>query len=67
MKRGYSQMETAFRARDATGSDRLLSPQYVSNYERGVAVPGANVLGAICLALDCSADYLLNLTDKEKS
>ncbi len=66
MKRGYSQMETAFRAREFTGSENLVNPQYVSNYERGTAVPGANILGVLCLVLDCSADYLLNLSDKER-
>lgn len=66
MKRGYSQMELAFRSREVCEGENLVNPQYLSNYERGRRVPGSNVLGAICVALDCSADYLLNLSDKER-
>ncbi|MCC7173406.1 MAG: helix-turn-helix transcriptional regulator [Planctomycetes bacterium] len=66
MKRGHSQMELAFRVREQSDGDHLVTPTHVSKYERGLSVPGSSVLGSIAFVLGCSADYLLNLTDKEK-
>lgn len=40
-----------------------LTPQAVSAYESGVRHETGDVLGAIAVALDCSADYLLGLKD----
>lgn len=40
-----------------------LTPQAVSAYESGVRRETGDVLGAIAVTLDCSADYLLGLKD----
>ncbi len=34
-----------------------------SRYEQGVNTPGAEVLYKICITLNCSADWLLGLSD----
>ena len=71
-RRGWSQMELSFRVREYTRGEVKADPSQLSRYELwpkkpGVSrVPGADILGALCAVLECSADYLLNLTDKEK-
>ena len=40
-----------------------LSQNAISNYERGDREPGSTALAALARALECSADYLLGLTD----
>lgn len=40
-----------------------VAKQTVSNWENDRRVPRANELKALCRALDCSSDYLLELKD----
>ncbi len=40
-----------------------VAKQTVSNWENDRRVPRANELKALCKALECSADYLLELED----
>lgn len=35
----------------------------VSKWERGVQLPDADLIAELCTALDCSADYLLGLSE----
>lgn len=53
--RGYTQTELA----DKVG----VHLQTISKYERALQVPDAEVVFAICMALDVSADFLLGLSD----
>ena len=39
------------------------STQTVSNWETGQRVPRADMLRELCIALHCSSDYLLGLSD----
>lgn len=39
------------------------STQTVSNWETGQRVPRADMLRDLCIALRCSSDYLLGLSD----
>lgn len=39
---------------------------YVSNYARGVCSPGAQKLRDICTVLECSADWLLGMSDRRE-
>ena len=41
-----------------------VSDQTVSNWEVGLRTPRADLLRKVCLALDCSADYLLGLSNE---
>lgn len=56
---GLSQAEFAQRIK--------ISQQQVSIYESGRTKPSADVLAHIAKALDCSADYLLGLTDDSRA
>lgn len=55
MRRAWSQTELAERSG--------LSQNAISNYESGERQAGSAALAALSRALDCSADYLLGLTD----
>ena len=41
-----------------------VSDQTISNWEVGLRTPRADLLRRVCLALDCSADYLLRLSSE---
>ncbi|WP_405736164.1 helix-turn-helix domain-containing protein [Bifidobacterium sp.] len=41
-----------------------VAKQTVSNWENDRRVPRANELKALCRALECSSDYLLELVDE---
>lgn len=56
---GLSQAEFAQRVK--------ISQQQVSIYESGKTKPSADVLALIAKALDCSADFLLGLTDDSRA
>lgn len=40
-----------------------VAKQTVCNWENGTSRPNVDLIRAICIAIDCSADYLLELTD----
>lgn len=40
-----------------------VNDQTISNWEIGLRTPRADHLRALCHALDCSADYLLGMSD----
>ena len=40
-----------------------VSKQTISGWEHDTSKPNANYLRELCMALGCSADYLLELTD----
>ena len=46
------------------GAEIGVSDQTISNWETGLRTPRADHLRQICGILDCSADYLLGLTDE---
>lgn len=39
----------------------------ISKYERGINEPDADTLRKICVAIDCTADYLIGKTDNPDS
>lgn len=41
-----------------------VSKQTISNWEREYRIPDANDIRKLCLALGCTADYLLEMTDQ---
>ena len=41
-----------------------VSKQTISGWEHNTSKPNAEYIRALCIALDCSADYLLGLTDE---
>jgi transcriptional regulator with XRE-family HTH domain len=58
---GITQAEVVKRAA-AAGGDVL--PMEVIHWEKGRRVPRAETIAVLAKALECSADYLLGLTDK---
>ena len=44
----------------------MKQPQW-ARYESGASVPGADIIEKICRVHDCSADWLLGLTDRASS
>lgn len=59
------------RANSAMTQDELAevvgySRQAITQYERGVRTPNIEFAVALCLALDCSADYLLGISPVER-
>jgi len=57
--RGYRRLN-----QEQLGSFVGVTKQTVSGWERGRRVPNADDLVNLCKALDCSADYLLGLSDE---
>ena len=57
--RGYRRM-----SQEQLGGFVGVTKQTVSGWERGRRVPDADNIVALCKALDCSADYLLGLSDE---
>jgi len=56
--RGYRRL-----SQDQLGGMVGVSKQTISGWEHDTSKPNANYLRELCMALDCSADYLLELTD----
>ncbi len=56
--RGYRRLN-----QDQLGGLVGVSKQTVSGWENSTSRPNADYIRALCIALDCSADYLLELTD----
>lgn len=56
--RGYRRLN-----QDQLGGMVGVSKQTISGWEHDTSKPNANYLRELCIALDCSADYLLELTD----
>ena len=56
--RGYRRLN-----QDQLGGMVGVSKQTISGWEHDTSKPNANYLRELCVALDCSADYLLELTD----
>jgi len=56
--RGYRRLN-----QDQLGGMVGVSKQTISGWEHDRSKPDANNMRELCLALDCSADYLLELTD----
>jgi len=56
--RGYRRLN-----QDQLGGMVGVSKQTISGWEHDSSKPNANYIRELCLALDCSADYLLELTD----
>lgn len=56
--RGYRRLN-----QDQLGGMVGVSKQTISGWEHDTSKPNANYLRELCVALDCSADYLLGLTD----
>lgn len=56
--RGYRRLN-----KDQLGGMVGVSKQTISGWEHDTSKPNANYLRELCVALDCSADYLLELTD----
>lgn len=54
--RGYRRLN-----QDQLGGMVGVSKQTISGWEHDTSKPNANYLRELCMALDCSADYLLNL------
>lgn len=50
------------RVRAIPGAPRLSAPD-LSRYRHGPRTPGSDALGALCVVLGCSADYVLGLRD----
>lgn len=44
-----------------------VSPQVISNWERGYTEPGADDIAHLSKALECSGDYLLGRTDSPET
>lgn len=44
-----------------------ISERSINNWERGMCSPDVNTLRYICCRLNVSADYMLGLSEKEKS
>lgn len=44
-----------------------VAKQTVSNWENDRRIPRANELKALCKALECSSDYILELVDEPSS
>ena len=59
--RGYRRLN-----QDTLGGMVGVSKQTISGWEHDTSRPNANYIRELCLALDCSADYLLELTDDYK-
>lgn len=49
---------------DELGGIVGVSKQTISGWEHDTSKPNADYLRELCRALDCSADYLLELTDE---
>ena len=56
--RGYRRLN-----QDELGGMVGVAKQTISGWENDASKPNANYLRELCKALDCSADYLLELTD----
>lgn len=56
--RGYRRLN-----QDVLGGMIGVSKQTISGWEHDTSKPNAGYLRKLCLALDCSTDYLLELTD----
>ena len=56
--RGYRRL-----TQEQLGSLVGVSKQTLSGWENGASRPNADLIRSLCIALDCSADYLLELTD----
>lgn len=56
--RGYRRLN-----QDQLGGMVGVSKQTISGWEHDTSKPNANYLRELCVALNCSADYLLELTD----
>lgn len=56
--RGYRMMN-----QDVLGGLVGVSKQTISNWEHDYRSPGADDIRKLCRALDCTADYLLELVD----
>ena len=56
--RGYRRLN-----QDQLGGMVGVSKQTISGWEHDTSKPNANYIRSLCLALGCSADYLLELTD----
>lgn len=56
--RGYRRLN-----QDQLGGAVGVSKQTISNWEHDVSKPNANYIRELCQVLNCSADYLLGLTD----
>lgn len=59
--RGYRRLN-----QDQLGGMVGVSKQTVSGWEHDTSRPNADYIRELCLALDCSADYLLELTDDHR-
>lgn len=57
--RGYCRMN-----QDTLGDMVGVSKQTISGWERGTSKPSADYIRELCRALGCTADYLLELSDK---
>ena len=57
--RGYRRL-----SQEQLGGYVGVTKQTISGWERGRRVPDADAIVALCKALDCSADYLLGLSDE---
>lgn len=55
-RRGFTQQQEA----DEVG----VTANVISNWEMGIAIPRTVTIPLICLALNCSADYLLGLSER---
>ena len=56
--RGFRRM-----SQDQLGARVGVTKQTISGWETDRRVPDADVIKALCVALDCTADYLLGLAD----
>ena len=50
-------------SQDQLGARVGVTKQTISGWETDRRVPDADVIKALCVALDCTADYLLGLAD----
>lgn len=56
--RGYRRLN-----QDELGGRIGVAKQTISGWEHDTSKPNASYLRKLCVVLDCSADYLLELTD----
>jgi transcriptional regulator with XRE-family HTH domain len=63
MKRLREQRERAGLSQAHLAALSGISQNAISNYERGDREAGSDALSALAKALNCSADYLLEMTD----
>lgn len=59
--RGYRRLN-----QDQLGGMVGVSKQTISGWEHDTSKPNANYLRELCKALNCSADYLLELTEDHR-